>query len=91
MEEGVDIVGHENYDALVAGKTGYLNVPFWLFRAGAFIVGWNLYLWNIRRFGLKQDEAKLGDIVWYKKGFKHSAIFWYSLSLQNLLCHGTGS
>jgi len=75
MEEGVDIVGHENYDALVAGKTGYLNVPFWLFRAGAFIVGWNLYLWNIRRFGLKQDEAKSGDIVWYKKGFKHSAMF----------------
>jgi hypothetical protein len=75
MKEGIDVVGHENYDALVAGKTGYLNVPFWLFRAGAFIVGWNLYLWNIRRFGLKQDEAIEGDIVWYKKGFKHSAMF----------------
>jgi hypothetical protein len=75
MEEGIDVVGHENYDALVASKTGYLNVPFWLFRAGAFLVGWNLYRWNIRRFGLKQDEAKDGDISWYKKGFKHSAMF----------------
>ncbi|WP_339684308.1 quinol:cytochrome C oxidoreductase [uncultured Nonlabens sp.] len=75
MEEGVDVLGNENYDAIIAAKTGYLNVPFWLFRAGAFIVGWNLYLWNIRRFGLKQDEAKDGDISWYKKGFKHSAMF----------------
>jgi hypothetical protein len=75
MEEGIDVVGHENYDSIVAGKTGFLNVPFWLFRAGAFIVGWNLYRWNIRRFGLKQDEAPAGDLVWYKKGFKHSAMF----------------
>ena len=75
MKEGVDVIGHENYDPLVAGKTGFLNVPFLLFRAGAFLVGWNLYRWNIRRFGLKQDEAKDGDIVWYKKGFKHSAMF----------------
>ncbi|PPK96957.1 MULTISPECIES: quinol:cytochrome C oxidoreductase [Nonlabens] len=75
MNEGVDVVGHENYDAIVAGKTGFLNVPFWLFRAGAFLVGWNIYRWNIRKFGLKQDEAEDGDIAWYKKGFKHSAMF----------------
>jgi hypothetical protein len=75
MEEGIDVVGHENYDELVAGKTGYLNVPFWLFRAGAFLVGWNIYRWNIRKFGLNQDDAKEGDIAWYKKGFKHSAMF----------------
>lgn len=74
MEEGVTELGHENYDAIVAGKSGYLNVPFWLFRAGTFLVGWNLYRWNIRRFSLKQDESPEGN-VWYKKGFKHSAAF----------------
>jgi len=74
MNEGVDVVGHENYDAIVAGKTGFLNLPFWLIRAGAFLVGWNLYRWNIRKFSLKQDEEPQGN-VWYKKGFKHSAAF----------------
>ncbi|MEP2970046.1 quinol:cytochrome C oxidoreductase, partial [Nonlabens ulvanivorans] len=74
MNPGVAEVGHENYDALVAGKTGFLNVPFWLIRAGAFLVGWNLYRWNIRKFSLKQDEEPEGN-VWYKKGFKHSAMF----------------
>ncbi|WP_124978839.1 urease accessory protein UreE [Nonlabens xiamenensis] len=70
MDENV--VAH---DEIIQGKTGFLNVLFWLFRAGAFLVGWNLYRWNIRKFSLNQDEAKEGDIKWYKKGFKHSAAF----------------
>jgi hypothetical protein len=75
MEPGIDDPSSPAYDEIVAGKTGFLNVPFWLIRAGIFLVGWNIYRWNIRRFGLKQDEAKSGDIAWYKKGFKHSAMF----------------
>jgi hypothetical protein len=63
-----------HYDELVAGKSGYLNIPFFLARAAAFLIGWNLYRWNIRKFGLKQDEQPEGN-VWYKKGFKHSAMF----------------
>ncbi len=63
-----------HYDELIAGKTGFLNVPFFLARAAAFLIGWNLYRWNIRKFGLKQDEEPKGN-VWYKKGFKHSAMF----------------
>jgi hypothetical protein len=63
-----------HYDELIAGKTAYLNIPFFLARAAAFLIGWNLYRWNIRKFGLKQDEEPAGN-VWYKKGFKHSAMF----------------
>ena len=63
-----------HYDELIAGKQGFLNVPFFLARAAAFLIGWNLYRWNIRKFGLKQDEEPEGN-VWYKKGFKHSAMF----------------
>ncbi len=63
-----------HYDELVAGKQGFLNVPFFLARAAAFLIGWNLYRWNIRKFGLKQDEEPKNN-VWYKKGFKHSAMF----------------
>ena len=74
MEPGIDDPTSEAYDHIVAGKTGFLNVPFWLIRAGIFLVGWNIYRWNIRRFGLKQDENPDGN-VWYKKAFKHSAMF----------------
>lgn len=63
-----------HYDALIAGKSGYLNVFFFLCRAGAFLVGWNLYRWNLRKFSLKQDAEPDGN-VWYKKAFKHSAAF----------------
>jgi hypothetical protein len=74
MEPGIDDPTSEAYDHIIAGKTAYLSVPFWLIRAGIFLVGWNLYWWNIRRFGLNQDENPEGNL-WYKKAFKHSAMF----------------
>ena len=73
MNEGVDKVGHENYDKLIAGKTGYLNVPFWLIRAAIFLIGWNLYRFYSRKNCLAQDEAN--DNTFYKKNFKMSAAF----------------
>ncbi|MDR6969207.1 hypothetical protein J2X31_003234 [Flavobacterium arsenatis] len=73
MNEGVDVVGHENYDKLIAGKTGYLNVPFWLIRAAIFLIGWNLYRYYSRKNCLAQDEAN--DNTFYKKNFKMSAAF----------------
>jgi hypothetical protein len=73
MEEGVDVVGHENYDKLIAGKTGYLNVGFWLARAAIFLFGWNFYRYLSRKNCLAQDEAN--DNTFYKKNFKLSAAF----------------
>jgi len=49
MNEGVTEVGHENYDKLIAGKSGYLNFPFWIIRAAIFIAGWNLYRYLSRK------------------------------------------
>ncbi len=73
MNEGVTEVGHENYDALIAGKSGYLNVAFWLSRATIFLLGWNLYRYLSRKNCLAQDEAN--DNAFYKKNFKLSAGF----------------
>lgn len=73
MNEGVGVVGHENYDALVANKLGYLNVPAWLIRAAIFLIGWNLYNYFSRRNCLLQDEAN--DNVYFKKNFNISAGF----------------
>ncbi|MDT8346498.1 MAG: quinol:cytochrome C oxidoreductase [Flavobacteriaceae bacterium] len=63
----------EDYDALIAGKTSFLNVPFFLIRAVIFLAGWNLYRYFSRKFSLKQDDAE--DNSWFKKSFKWSAGF----------------
>lgn len=62
-----------NYDKLIAGKQGYLNVPAFLIRAVVFLVGWNFYRYVSRKNCLAQDEAN--DNTFYKKNFKASAVF----------------
>ena len=73
MAEGITEKGHENYDTLVAAKSGYLNVPFWLIRAAIFLIGWNLYRYFSRKNCLAQDQSD--DDSNYKKNFKLSAAF----------------
>jgi hypothetical protein len=63
----------EHYDAIIAGKSGFLNVPFFLIRAAIFLIGWNLYRYFSRKFSLKQDDAE--DNRYFKKNFKISAGF----------------
>jgi hypothetical protein len=73
MAEGITEKGHENYDAMIAGKSGYLNFPFWIIRAIIFLTVWNLYRYYSRKNCLAQDEAN--DNSFYKKNFKMSAAF----------------
>ena len=73
MKDGVTEIGNANYDKLIAGKSGYLNVAFWLARAAVFLIGWNLYQYFSRKNCLAQDEAN--DNTFYKKNFKLSAAF----------------
>ena len=73
MADGVTEKGHENYDAIIAGKSGYLNVPFWIIRAILFLTVWNLYQYYSRKNCLAQDESN--DNSYYKKNFKMSAAF----------------
>lgn len=73
LGEGVTVKGNENYDELIAGKSGYLNFPFWIIRAAVFLIGWNLYRYYSRKNCLAQDESN--DNTFYKKNFKISAGF----------------
>lgn len=73
MADGVADPNSPNYDAIVANKVGYLNVPFWLIRAAIFLIGWNLYNFYTRKYCLAQDQAT--DNAFYKKNFKVSAGF----------------
>ncbi|MBW2938627.1 quinol:cytochrome C oxidoreductase [Aureisphaera sp. CAU 1614] len=63
----------EHYDKLIAGKSGFLNVPFFLIRAAIFLLGWNLYRWISRKNSIADDTAE--DNRYFKKNFKASAGF----------------
>ena len=65
-----EVVSH---DKLIAGKTGYLNTPFFLLRAIFFLSGWTLYRYFSRKFSLAQDQSF--DISNHKKNFRISAAF----------------
>jgi hypothetical protein len=65
-----EVVAH---DKLIAGKIGFLNLPFFLSRAVFFLTGWSLYRYFSRKFSLAQDEAN--DISNHKKNFRISAAF----------------
>ncbi len=73
MDEGVTDPNSPKYDALIAGKSGYLNFAFWISRAAIFLLGWNVYRYLSRKNCLAQDEAN--DNTFYKKNFKMSAAF----------------
>src|SRR5690606_28131171 len=45
------------YDAIVAGKSGYLNTPFFLVRAGLYFVIWIGLTWLFRSRSIAQDET----------------------------------
>jgi hypothetical protein len=65
-----EVVAH---DKLIAGKTGFLNAPFFLTRAVIFLSGWVLYRYFSRKFSLAQDSAT--DLSNHKKNFRISAAF----------------
>ncbi len=73
MADGITDPENAHYDKLIAGKSGYLNVPFFLGRAAFFIIGWNIYRHFALKFSKNQDEAT--DNKWHKKSFKAAAGF----------------
>ena len=55
MHHGVTEVGSENYDKIIAGKSGYLNKTFFIARLIGFGAIW-LILWNmLRKKSLEED------------------------------------
>lgn len=63
----------EHFDALVAGKSGWLNKTGFLIRGLVFIAGWFTYRHFSRKFSIAQDNAS--DNSNFKKSFRISAAF----------------
>ena len=62
-----------DYDPVVDGKSMWLNVPGWIFRAVIYIAGWNFYRYMTRKLSMAQDVAS--DLVNYHKNWKFSVGF----------------
>jgi hypothetical protein len=71
--KGVTTPGNENYNAIIAGKSGFLNVPFFLTRLLAYLGSYSLLGWLLVKYSNNEDE--LGGMLNYNKSFKVSVIF----------------
>jgi hypothetical protein len=71
--EGLTDPNSPNYDKLIAGKAGYLNVPFFLTRLVLFLGAYSFFAWLFAKYA-EREEAD-GGLVFYDKSFKWSAIF----------------
>ena len=55
------------YDALITGKSGYLNLPFFFIRLVAFLGLYSLLGWLLVKYSVNEDE--IGGMINYKKSF----------------------
>src|ERR1700754_1415020 len=69
--KGVTTPGNVNYDAIIAGKSGYLNLPFFFIRMVAYLTLYSIMGRLLVKYSV--DEDKIGGIINYKKSFTLSA------------------
>jgi len=71
--EGLTDPNSPNYDALVAGKSAFLNIPGFLIRQVLFMGSYSIFAFILAKLSYKEDLE--GGLNSYKKTFKLSAIF----------------
>jgi len=71
--EGITDPDSPHYDALVAGKSGYLNVPFFLTRIIVLLAVYSMFSMKLTSLSYGEDLA--GGLNSYKKSFRNSVFF----------------
>jgi hypothetical protein len=71
--KGVTTPGSVNYDAIIAGKSGYLNLPFFFIRMVAYLSLYSIMGRLLVKYSVNED--KVGGMSNYKKSFTLSAAF----------------
>jgi hypothetical protein len=61
------------YDKILAGKSGFLNIPFYIIRVVAYAAIWIGFTYVLRKHSLQEDMD--GSISHYKKCVTLSAVF----------------
>jgi hypothetical protein len=74
MAEGTFDTTSDKYDAIVAGKEWWMNVPSWVIRSIVYLILWNAYRFIIRRSSIKEDTANDNGKT-YKFNYNSSVIF----------------
>lgn len=67
------VKGNAIYDAVIAGKSGFLNQPFFLSRIIIFLAGYSLFGWLLYKYSSNEDEV--GGMKFYNKSFLVSCVF----------------
>ncbi|TSJ42787.1 quinol:cytochrome C oxidoreductase [Mucilaginibacter corticis] len=65
--------GSEAYNAVIAGKSGYLNIPFFFVRMAFYLIAYSILGLMLVKYSNNEDE--LGGMFNYKKSFNISAAF----------------
>jgi len=84
MAHGITDPNSPNYDFIIAGKAGYLNIPFFLIRALVFLIGWNIFRIVSRKNSIALDES--GDLNYFKKNFKLAATYLVFFIVTESIC-----
>jgi hypothetical protein len=71
--KGITTPGNPNYNKVIAGKSAYLNVPFFLARLCLLLTVYSLIGRRLRKQSIDEDEV--GGMKNYKKSFNLSAAF----------------
>ncbi len=71
--KGVTTKGDPNYNAIIYGKSGFLNVPFFLIRMVCYLASYSFLGWLLVKYSNNEDS--LGGMFNYKKSFNVSVIF----------------
>jgi len=72
-EEGATVVANTEYDALIANKSAYLNLPFFWIRTLLYAAVLFLFARWFRKRSLREDE--IGGVELHLKGYKRGALF----------------
>ncbi|HET9502863.1 MAG TPA: quinol:cytochrome C oxidoreductase [Hymenobacter sp.] len=62
-----------NYDKIVAGKGGFLSIPFYLIRMISYLVIWAVFSWKLRQLSLQEDQN--GGTYYFHKSIVAAALF----------------
>lgn len=78
--EGVMDVGSHTYDKIIAGKSWYLNFPFFLARMIAYFVVW-YYLWTkIRKHSLLEDQVGGLDNYYTSRNYSKMFLIFFAVT-----------
>lgn len=73
MDPALTTVGDPHYDSIIAGKTAYLNEPFFFGRAALYLFIWIAFTIFFRKASLKEDID--GGVAIHKRNYGFAAAF----------------